>query len=286
MRNLLFILSFLFLAYSCSNDDIVTPTVPDDTGFVEVKIDVTKKESNIFEKLQFTIQTPRVDSLILNPFESLNIAACYDSLVWSIPELRGSCKVMTSSEYGYEMKTSWPFVFYKEGKFHTILHGYKNDKIILSDTIIINVANKRDILGYNWKDITKPEIDLHYIDVLGDKYTIHPRKRIYEGFPSLKVDFLSDWINIISDQEKKDFCEKEQEKFAYDYITDLYGEPKLSHTKDGATIVDIYKNTFKRGDISLAPRYIWETSTSRIVLLEIYGEQGEWNSYFIYAEPR
>ncbi|MFV0538977.1 MAG: hypothetical protein ACK5M3_16665 [Dysgonomonas sp.] len=286
MRKLFFILPFLFLVCSCSDDDIVTPTDPNDANFVKVKMGVTKKESNIFEKLQFTMYSSLTDKPVFISGESIIIADSYDSLVWAVPELGRQRKVLTNIDYDFDLISSWAFVFYVDGKYHTTLHGYKNGKIILADTVAINVTNGRDILGYNWKDITTAEADLHWQDFFKTDYGIYTRKRIYEGFPSLKIDFLPDWNAYTEKKEKKDFCEKEQEKFAYDYITSLYGKPKLSHIKDGATIVDTYKNTFKRGDISLAPRYIWETNASRIVLLQTYGEEGEWNSYFVYAEPK
>lgn len=283
MKNILLILSLLFLTYSCSGNDPSLPDrggngtdTPDDTFRpVRIGIRASTKDANIFDDLLFTLYPDRDCSM-------LEVRQSYDSLIWLVPEVDGLFKIMKPNGFTF----SWGNSFSKQGEYHTILQGFKDKKMILADTIIVNIKNNRDILGYNWKDIKESQKGLYgTTDIFDSRYSIRTSKVYENGSPALEIYMQLQWKGTIADEILKEYQEKRQEKMTYDYLTGLYGEPKLSHTKDGATIIDTYKNTFKYSDKTLVPRYIWETNTSRIVLLQIYGIWGEWNSYFAIAEP-
>lgn len=283
MRNILLILSLLFLTYSCSSDD---PSLPDRGGngtdpgntFKPVRIGIraSAKEVNIFDNIDFALYPDRDCNM-------LEVRQSYDSLVWLVPELDGLYKILRPNGFTF----SWGHSFSKEEKYHTILKGFKDNKKILDDTIIVYVKNKRDILGYNWKDIKETQKGLYGTTDIFDSRTRILTSKVYEnGSPALEIYMQLQWKGTIADEILKEYQEKEQEKKTLNYITSLYGEPKLNHEKDGTAIVDTYKNTFKHGDKTLAPRYIWETNTSKIVLLQVHGIWGAWNSYFAIAEQK
>ncbi|MDR1092448.1 MAG: hypothetical protein LBL79_15375 [Prevotella sp.] len=283
MRNILLILSLLFLTYSCSSDD---PSLPDregndpdtpDNTFKPIRIGIraSAKDANIFDDLQFTLYPDRDCNM-------LEVRQSYDFLIWLVPELDGLLKIMRPDGFTF----SWGNSFSKEGEYHTILQGFKAKKMILSDTIIVNIKNKRDILGYNWKDIKESQKGLYgTTDIFDSRYSIRTSKVYENNSPALEIYMQLQWKGTLAGEILKEYQEREQEEKTLNYITGLYGEPKLSYKKDGSAIVDTYRNTFKQGDKTLVPRYIWETNTSRIVLLQIYGIWGEWNSYFAIAEP-
>lgn len=272
----------MILTYSCSSDDPLLPdrggngTDPDNT-FIPVRIGIhaSVKEANIFDNVDFTLYPDRDCNM-------LEVRQSYDSLVWLVSELGDSFDVMRPNGFTF----SWGNSFSKEGKYHTILRGFKNNRKILDDTIIVNIKNKRDILGYNWKDIKETQKSLYgTTDIFDSRIRILTSKVYENNFPALEIYMQLQWKGTIADEILKEYQEKEQEEKMLNYIIGLYGEPKLSHDKDGTALVDFYKNTFKYGDKTLSPRYIWETNTSRIALLQIHGRWGEWNSYFALAEP-
>lgn len=283
MKCILLITSLLFLVASCSSDqpsspDWENPKNPDKPGnsdFIGIKINASVKEANIFDNVQFTLSFDKNCNMY-------DIRQNYDSLVWIVPELNGVFNVMRTSEFNL----SWGQSFLSEGKFLTILQGFKNKKMVLADSVTIKVKNKRDILGYYWKDITENQNMIYGTpNILDSYYGIYTRKIYEDATPALEVYFSLNYKGRIPDNIIRPFYEKEQEKIAYDYITKLYGNPKLSYDKD-ASIVEIYKKTFKQpiGKI-LLPRYIWKTRTSNIVLLQDYDKWGEWHTYFVLAEP-
>lgn len=283
MKCILLITSLLFLVASCSSDhpsspDWEKPKGPDKPGIsdlIGLKINASVKEANIFDNVQFTLSFDKNCNMY-------DIRQNYDSLVWIVPELNGVFNVMRTSEFNL----SWGQSFLSEGKFLTILQGFKDNKMVLADSVTINIKNKRDILGYYWKDITENQNMIYGTpNILDSYYGIYTRKIYEDATPALEVYFSLNYKGHIPDNIIRPFYEKEQEKIAYDYITKLYGNPKLSYEKD-ASIVEIYKKTFKQpiGKI-LLPRYIWRTKTSNIVLLQDYDKWGEWHTYFVLAEP-
>lgn len=283
MKCILLITSLLFLVASCSSDhpsspDWEKPKDPDKPGIsdlIGIKINASVKEANIFDNVQFTLSFDKNCNMY-------DIRQNYDSLVWIVPELNGVFNVMRTSEFNL----SWGQSFLSEGKFLTILQGFKDNKMVLADSVTIKVKNKRDILGYYWKDITENQNMIYGTpNILDSYYGIYTRKIYEDATPALEVYFSLNYKGRIPDNIIRPFYEKEQEKVAYDYITKLYGNPKLSYDKD-ASIVEIYKKTFKQpiGKI-LLPRYIWKTRTSNIVLLQDYDKWGEWHTYFVLAEP-
>lgn len=283
MKCILLITSLLFLVASCSSDqpsspDWENPKNPDKPGnsdFIGIKINASVKEANIFDNVQFTLSFDKNCNMY-------DIRQNYDSLVWIVPELNGFFNVMRTSEFNL----SWGQSFLSEGKFLTILQGFKDNKMVLADSVTINVKNKRDILGYYWKDITENQNMIYGTpNILDSYYGIYTRKIYEDATPALEVYFSLNYKGHIPDNIIRSFYEKEQEKIAYDYITKLYGNPKLSYDKD-ASIIEIYKKTFKQpiGKI-LLPRYIWKTKTSNIVLIQDYDKWGEWHTYFVLAEP-
>ena len=286
MKNILLALFLFFFVASCSSDDPIdetgggNPEGPKEPKNVTVGIRVSSQKGNIFDDLQFTL-FPSKDCTMLD------VMRTYDSLVWYVPELDERVKILENEEGKSKVKLSWANSFHNEGTYRTILRGFKDNQKGLDDTIVVSIENKRDILGYNWKDITETQpIQYGSTNVFDTRHDIYTRKIYENGSPALEIRYNLQWSGTIADEILKEYQVKEQEAKTLNYITSLYGKPKLSYEKEGTTIVDTYKNIFKHGDKKLVPRYIWETNTSRIVLLQVYGIWGEWNSYFAIAEPR
>lgn len=278
MKNLLLILSFLFLVSSCSNDEPFTePDNKDDVALV--KLQVCKQDANIFERLRFRVNTTE---------SQVDMSEYYDSLVWTIPEYSDATKkIWTYPNYSdnRDVEWSWEVVFYKDGKYHTILKGFKEGEVVMSDTLIVNVTEKRDFLGFNWKDITKRKGAEVYYDnylIYPADYVIYIRQDYLNSIPLLELLINQHWSK---NEDEEEYMEKEQEKMTYDYISKLYGEPKLNYQKDAVAIATAYK-AFKHKNDNYSPRYYWETNTSCIFLIKKRFELHDYQCYIVQAEPK
>ena len=87
----------------------------------------------------------------------------YDSIVWSSPEFPETFKVyeknLNSSVSSEHLVTQWGSYFFDSGSHKTILKGYKNGRVICSDSISFELKD-RDFLCFDWSNCnTIPKID-------------------------------------------------------------------------------------------------------------------------------
>lgn len=289
MKNLLFLLSFLFLAYSCSDGNSTTPGGEEEgeepgketPAPVVISLKVKQEKANIFDAMEFYLVPDRDCSL-------QDVVEAYDSILWRVKDNKGTLKLLEQTTYSVietSFTYSWSHNFHNEGSYHTIMDGYKDGKIIRSDTTIVVTENKRDFLYYDWKDITSSSKGLEgNANALESEYEISFNKKYIDEFPSLYVHFSA--FHKTKEEEAKKFYNEKQEKLMLDYISGLYGSPKFSFDKNPATIQEDYHSIFQKEDDSYTPRYIWQTETSNIALVKEYNEWGEHYECYIYAEPK
>ncbi|MBS5979487.1 MAG: hypothetical protein KIB51_07075, partial [Dysgonomonas mossii] len=153
MRKIVFILlTFLFL-YSCSDGNDLGKDDGDDSGngnnssSVKISLKAKAQEANIHTMMEFYL-VPGEDCTMLDIMES------YDSLVWRIEGEKGRLNLLSHAPGWMSFTSRWGHCFYEESHGNVILEGFKDGKVVLSDSVKIDVYNKRDFLGYNWKDIT------------------------------------------------------------------------------------------------------------------------------------
>jgi hypothetical protein len=282
MKNLFIPLSILLFICSCSDNSFDDGTDPDgnETGFVTISLKAKQTEGNIHDLMQFYMVPDKECTM-------LDVNNSYDSLIWRIQDNKGYLKLMEHTYNSGSMTFSWSHSFYEEFHGYAILDGFKDGKIILSDSLKIKVNNNRDFLGFNWGDITSSDqIYTGNVNVLEPDFDISWWRRFIAGKPSINVLFQPTEDIRNDDVLAEKFYTERQEQLILDYISGLYGEPVLNIDKDGATITDTFHSIFKQEEDSFSPRYIWETATSNIVMLQSYREPEQYYVCHIYAEPR
>ena len=151
-----------FFVLSCSKEEAdMDGSQNKETENKEIKIILEAETSsqNIFAPIVF-----------YQSFDFGKDAPClsevYDSIVWKSSHSPNSFKVFSHSNYARYVETTffkWAHVYYSPGTYKTYLLGYKNNEIIYSsDTISIDITNKKDFLAFNWKDVTDSDFTTGY----------------------------------------------------------------------------------------------------------------------------
>lgn len=275
MRNLIYILFILLLIPSCSDTD--SNLLPDTNNeeenntnkIIPLKLEIKESEKNIFEDVEFSLLHDK--SFMIFP-----LLEVYDSIVWKVASIDGSLKLLEDSERsrGSHFIHLWSHRFHNPGKHKTYVLGYKNDEVIYSDTVEIEITNNKDFLCYNWKDIQGSIGHSEgHIDLLND-YEFITYEDMYHGVPSVLV--------MICDKKKdnKPAFLNRSKKIFIDYINSLYStSPTYTETDDN--ILEEYDYLFIHKIKNSYPVCIWITSKSRIALIKDEFH----NEYQLYAEP-
>jgi len=237
---------------------------------IDLKIKANHNKANIFEPIEFGLYCE-------DGFTLFELRETYDSITWTVPEL-GRIHLFEYEEgndwNSTTIKFGWTNNFFFPAKYETVLSCYKDDKLITSHTLMVDIENNKDFLGYNWDEVTTSStISSGYHDAFG-KYDFITDKNIENGIPSA---VLYMW-------KTKDYCEnsslKERETF-YSQMTSLYGKPQ-----DSEKVKEIYTELFKNKPEQSEPKDIWLTPKSQIVLLEYIDDVYDFPQYKIQAEPR
>ena len=273
MKNLINILFILLLVSSCSNkDSIISPEINDGeedktAEIIPLKLELEEAQKNIFEYAVFSLYPDKIGIM----FSLIDV---YDSITWEVTNLDGSLKVFKHTEGSAKFTHQWSHNFYKPGKYTTYLLGYKNNKVINSDTVQIEITNTKDFLCYNWKDIKEPgEHSTGYIDVL-NYYEFVTYADMHQGIPSVTVHLID---------KKKDARPgffKLSKNILIDYINSLYAiSPTFNETDNN--LLEKYNDLFIYKKENNYPLCIWITQKSRIALIK----DETFNEYQLYAEP-
>ncbi len=258
------ILIGLFIS-SCSNSDDDSQEITNPT--IKLKFKAEQTTGNIYEMFVFNLYSEEGGTLF-------DIENTYDSLVWTVPDL-GRFHLLKKDSF----INQWSQVFFLTGKNKTILLGYKDNKIITSDSIDINVLKKNtDFLYFNWVDVKESKGSTAYADILAKDYTFATYQSIKDSIPSITLFLLNE-----GKDDGKTFSQK-SEKILFDYIKTLYSEPTYTE-KQNELLTKEYNKLFNNKEKGAKPISIWITPKSKIVLYSYYEEYGGYNEYRIQAEP-
>ena len=273
MKNLINILFILLLVSSCSNkDSIISPEINDGeedktAEIIPLKLELKEAQKNIFEYAVFSLYPDKFGIM----FSLLDV---YDSITWEVANLDGSLKIFKQTESSANFIHQWSHHFYKPGKYNTYLLGYKNNEVINSDTVQIEITNTKDFLCYNWKDIKEPgKHTTAYRDVL-NYYEFGTYTEIHQGIPSVTVYLIDN-----KEDDHLGFL-KQSKNILIDYINSLYSiSPTFNETDD--ILLERYNDLFVYKRENSHPLCIWITPKSKIVLIK----NETLNKYQLYAEP-
>jgi len=249
------------------NEDTETAT----QDLIKPKLKASYKEQNIFEMVTFSISIDGNDFPFMNIF---TLSASYDSIVWKVINLEKTRKVFSyssDSESNFANFTfQWGHNFFLPDEYKTCLLGYKNNAVIYSDTVSIQITDKKDFLGYNWIDITKQGDHTEgFQDALSENTEFAILKTFHNNIPGIRF-FLRD-------------TSSGKGKTLSDYITRLYSNP-IYTIENTDLLRKKYQTLFNNKIENAQPQSIWITSTSTIVLLKFAPKENAFD-YEIYAEP-
>ncbi len=239
-----------------------------------IKINAKEKEGNIFDLMEFNMF-----SYSEKNFTLLDLTESYDSIVWSCTNTNQRYHVLEHSQSNSNFTSKWSNCFFLPAEYETCLLGYKNDRLICSDTILVNITNNNDFLGYNWKNVVRSsEYSKGYQDVFFNGYKFATHTDVTDGTPS-----VSFFLFYNSANDESDFAYKSKQ-ILFDYICSLHSTPIYSQD-DNNSVSDIYNELFRNKKEGYVPEYIWITAKSNIVLLEEFDGVEGYPKYEIYAEP-
>lgn len=240
---------------------------------LRVKMNVKQKEGNIFDLMEFNLFSYSEKDVTL-----LDLTEAYDSLVWVCTNTNQRYKILEDSGNSTHFTWKWSNCFFLPAKYETALLGYKNNQLISGDTVTVDIANNKDFLGYNWKDVVRTSrYNIGYQNVFLKGYDFVTYSILTEGVPSASL-FLIDNKNT----GEHAFALKSKQ-ILFDYTCSLYSTP--TYSQDSPTLLTNYNEQFKNKKNGAVPECIWITPKSRIVLLNEYDEAEEYSKYEIYAEP-
>lgn len=286
MKILFYSLLCLCFLFSCSGaaDDAI-PDTPSTgggggTGSIisecSIKLGLKQNGSNIFEPSVFNIQFEFEGK---TSYTGADISDAYDSIIWVVSGHQGRRPVFigyNSLHPGTSLTWSWSHCFYSPGHYEACLHGYKNSKIVCSDTLQVDVTDSKDFLGWNWNELTDLNWNIGHINALNRHYEFTTKAAIsQQGIPSIELNLC----NSLSEEEKL-FSQK-SDTVLYNYITSLYYQP--AYDRSCSELAEKYNTLFSKKEDNVQPCAIWLIRNAKIVLLKKDVKNSE--RCWIYAEP-
>lgn len=292
MKKTLLLLTIMFAIilsnYSCSSDDsdiIPEPSPkPEKEEIDHIQLNAYPSVVDLFEVSEVRISTQKVEFGILIGFY---LQTMFDSVRWDMPD------VFTNLSKDGQMLMSTGHSFCLPGKYKMAASGYKDGKIVSTDTAYIQVVSNKDFMGLNWKDDNKENKFFNYMSEVENFYV--PFTYYWKNTEYALIEYKPYEANA----NDRYLIYAKGRIYLSDMITKIYGEAK--HKYDGEDILKSpllaeYQNRFKTSledlnshkDITAMPLVIWETSSTYIALIGMKStEEGPYayQSFEIIAEP-
>ena len=218
--------------------------------------------ANIFEPVHFYLEG--------DDYMNWSLSQLCDSLVFSVMGENESRKVYYDEKGHSELIVGWDHYFYLPKGCICSIQAYKDNDVIYTDAIEVNLTNDRDFLMYDWDDISDAAIGtVPYNNFIIPELCLISRTGFVGEVPYAIVT-MDKGMNV-----------EGVKAWLYDYVVKLYKEPLYSESEE---VKAKYNELFASADVKDTPLYIWKDSKSVVALIQYdYGE-GRW-IYYIKAEP-
>ena len=220
--------------------------------------------ANIFESVHFYLEG--------DDYMNWSLSQLCDSLVFSVMGEDGSRKVYYDEKGHSELIVGWDHYFYLPQGCLCRIHAYKNNEVIYTDAIEVNLTNGKDILMYDWDEVA----DASKLGTVGFNNFIEPQYSIVtaayfkENTPSVKV--------TVENPESLE----DARTWLYEYMKKLYKDPVYSESSEVKTK---YAELFVSAQEDETPLYIWKDDKSVVALVEQYDEFVPVTRVYVKAEP-
>ena len=220
--------------------------------------------ANIFEPVHFYLEG--------DDYMNWSLSQLCDSLVFSVMGEDGSRKVYYDEKGHSELIVGWDHYFYLPQGCLCRIQAYKDNEVIYTDAIEVNLTNGKDILMYDWDEVA----DASKLGTVGFNNFIEPQYSIVtaayfkENAPSVKV--------TVENPESLE----DARTWLYEYIKKLYKDPVYS---ESAEVKTKYAELFVSAQEEETPLYIWKDDKSVVALVEQYDEFVPVTRVYVRAEP-
>ena len=220
--------------------------------------------ANIFEPVHFYLEG--------DDYMNWSLSQLCDSLVFSVMGEDGSRKVYYDEKGHSELIAGWDHYFYLPQSCLCRIQAYKNNEVIYTDAIEVNLTNDNDFLMYDWDEVA----DASKLGTVGFNNFIEPQYSIVtaayfkENTPSVKV--------TVENPESLE----DARTWLYEYMKKLYKDPVYS---ESAEVKTKYAELFVSAQEDETPLYIWKDDKSVVALVEQYDEFVPVTRVYVRAEP-
>lgn len=220
--------------------------------------------ANIFEPVHFYLEGDN--------YMNWSLSQLCDSLVFSVMGEDGSRKVYYNEKGHSELIVGWDHYFYLPQSCLCRIQAYKNNEVLYTDAIEVNLTNDNDFLMYDWDEVA----DASKLGTVGFNNFIEPQYSIVtaayfkENTPSVKV--------TVENPESLE----DARTWLYEYMKKLYKDPVYSESSEVKTK---YAELFVSAQEDETPLYIWKDDKSVVALVEQYDEFVPVTRVYVKAEP-
>ncbi|HBN6700462.1 TPA: hypothetical protein L3261_000011 [Elizabethkingia anophelis] len=276
MKKYILPLSFFISVASCSDrtDGLTENKEESKPPFAKLSLKTKQSEANIFDVVNFYLEPTAKDRDV----SIYDLRMSYDSIVVKTKGEDKGVVVLNAKENSLKLMQTWSNYYYLPETSTTYLYGYKDNKIVLKDSVNVDIKNTKNFLNTNWKDFNPELINTGYSNIT-KPYSFSIRKQKTDNTPSMIL--YNHWD--IPNSADNPFYTKQNKDILKNYIIKLYSKPTYTIEANGS-LDQIYSNNFSaklNEERSLA---IWITATSKISLMEYTTFSSNVN-YKIYAEP-
>ena len=219
--------------------------------------------ANIFEPVHFYLEG--------DDYMNWSLSQLCDSLVFSVMGEDGSRKVYYDEKGHSELIVGWDHYFYLPQGCLCRIQAYKDNEVIYTDAIEVNLTNDNDFLMYDWDEISDAAIgSITYNNFIEPQYSIVTSASWKGQRPYAKV--------AVEKPESLD----DVRAWLYEYMMKLYKDPVYSESSDVKTK---YAELFVSAQEDETPLYIWKDDRSVVALVEQYDEFVPVTRVYVRAEP-
>ncbi|WP_260256349.1 hypothetical protein [Elizabethkingia miricola] len=276
MKKYILPLSFIISVISCSDrtDGQTENKEESKTPFTKLSLKTKQSEANIFDVVNFYLEPTAKDKDV----SIYDLRMSYDSIVVKTKGEDKGVVVLNAKENSLKLTQTWANYYYLPETSITYLYGYKGNKIVLKDSVRVDIKNSKNFLDTNWKNFNPEAINTGYSNIT-KPYYFSIRKQKTDKTPSIIL--YNHWDTPNSSDNP--FYTKQSKDILKNYITKLYSKPTYTIEADGS-LDQRFSDHFSAKLNGEKPLAIWITPTSKISLMEYTAFSSNVN-YKIYAEP-
>ncbi|MCL1653860.1 Uncharacterised protein [Elizabethkingia miricola] len=276
MKKYILPLSFIISVISCSDrtDGQTENKEESKTPFTKLSLKTKQSEANIFDVVNFYLEPTAKDKDV----SIYDLRMSYDSIVVKTKGEDKGVVVLNAKENSLKLTQTWANYYYLPETSITYLYGYKGNKIVLKDSVRVDIKNSKNFLDTNWKNFNPEAINTGYSNIT-KPYYFSIRKQKTDNTPSIIL--YNHWDTPNSSDNP--FYTKQSKDILKNYITKLYSKPTYTIEADGS-LDQRFSDHFSAKLNGEKPLAIWITPTSKISLMEYTAFSSNVN-YKIYAEP-